>query len=87
MHGDQIEEFYDARGIDALVSTKTRSCWMLRITQVNQSDRKLRVGQFLIGKFGERGLGCVVDQLLQCVGASELSARTGIPLLTVRRDR
>jgi len=43
------------------VPAKAGRYGMLRIAQIDQRNRKLRVGQFLIGKLRKRGARCIVD--------------------------
>src|SRR5262245_19226758 len=82
MHCDEIEKLDHAGRVNPFVSTKARRRGMLRITQVDQSDRELRLGQFLVGEFLERRLRRVVHKLLQRSSARKFSAGNRISRLT-----
>src|ERR1044072_179283 len=87
MDGNQIEELHHTRGIDALVAAKAGRDRMLRVPQINQSNRKLRLSQFLISKFVESCMRCIIDELYQRALASRSNLPKRTSLLTIGQHR
>src|SRR5437773_1774035 len=65
MHGAEVEQFHHTRGIHAFVTAKACRHWVLRIMQINESNRELAVRQFLVSEFGKGGACCLINEILQ----------------------
>ena len=78
MHGDEVKQFHDARGIDLRVAAIARADGMLRIAQVHEREGHLIGLEFPVGEFCE----CLVDggihERLQLPGAIGVRRCAGV---------